>query len=108
MKPIELEVDEHPHSGEVNEQGDFVFYLYASNECGQEFEEAIETLIHLWPLQTEVSIKINVKLKDVYNDTYEMFNAGGKIQQVDTFRFEALRKDCQWIIDQINELEMNT
>ena len=108
MKPIELEVDEHPHSGEVNEQGDFVFYLYASNECEQEFEEAIETLIHLWDLKTEVSIKINIKLKDVYNDLHQMFNAGGKIQKEDTPRFEALRRDCQWIIDQINTLEMNT
>jgi hypothetical protein len=108
MKPIVIEVDERPQSGEVDKQGDFVFYLYASNECGQEFEEAIETLIHLWDLQTEVSIKINLRLKDVYNDLYEMFNAGGKIQQVDTPRFEALRKDCQWIIDRINELEMNT
>jgi hypothetical protein len=108
MKPIQIEVDEHPHSGEVDEQGEFVFYLYGSNECGQEFEEAIETLIHLWDLETEVCIKINVKLKDVYNDLYEMFNAGGKIQQKDTPPFEALRKDCQWIIDQINTLEMNT
>jgi hypothetical protein len=37
-----------------------------------------------------------------------MYNAQGKIQEEDTPLFEALRKDCQWIVDQINSLEMNT
>ena len=64
--------------------------------------------MRLWDLETDVALKIHIKLKDVYNDLYDMHNAQGKIQRKDTPLFEALRKDCQWIIDQINTLEMNT
>jgi hypothetical protein len=108
MKAIKLEIDESPQAGTIDENGDFKFYLYTSNQCDDEFEEALETLMRLWDLETDVALKINIKFKDVYKDLYEMHNARGKIQSEDTPLFEALRKDCQWIIDQINELEMNT
>jgi hypothetical protein len=62
----------------------------------------------LWDLETDVSLKVQIKLKDIYENLYDMYNAQGKIQEEDTPLFEALRKDCQWIVDQINSLEMNT
>jgi hypothetical protein len=108
MKPIQLEINECPQSGTIDAQGDFSFYVYASNQCDDEFEEAIETLRVIWELETDVSLKVNIKLKDVYEDLFAMHNAQGKINQEDTPLFEILRKDCQWIIDQINALEMNT
>ena len=108
MQTIKLEIDEHPQSGTIDKNGDFRFYLYTSNQCDDEFEEALETLMRIWDLETDVALKIHIKLKDVYNDLYNMHNAQGKIQRKDTPLFEALRKDCQWIIDQINTLEMNT
>jgi hypothetical protein len=37
-----------------------------------------------------------------------MHNAQGKIGKDEAPLFEALRKDCQWIIDQIDALEKNT
>ena len=44
MKPIQIEIHEFPQAGTVDVQGDFSFYVYASNQCDDEFEEAIETL----------------------------------------------------------------
>ena len=108
MKPLSLEIEEKVMTGTVDENGDFKFYFYASNECDGEFEKAMAVLLQIWELETEVTFRVHFRVKAIYDDLYEMFNAGGKIQQVDTPRFEALRKDCQWIIDQINELEMNT
>ena len=109
MKSIDVEIEEKVMTGTVDENGDFKFYLYASNECDGEFEKAVALLLKIWTLEeVEVTFRVHIRVKEIYNDLYEMFNAGGKIQQKDTPRFEALRKDCQWIIDQINELEMNT
>ena len=108
MKPIEFEIDEIPQTGTIDAEGNFKFYMYASNQSEEDFSEVIETLKVIWDLETDVSIKVHIKLKDVYEDLFDMYNAQGKIQKDDTPMFEALRKDCQWIIDQINALEMNT
>jgi len=108
MKAIKFEIKETPNAGTIDENGDFGFYLYTSNACDGEFEEAIESLILLWAMPTDISLKIHMKLKDVYMDLYEMYNESGKIGKKDEHRFESLKKDCQWIIDQINLLEKNT
>jgi hypothetical protein len=108
MKPIQFEVDEIPQSGTIDEDGNFKFYIYASNMIDVDFSEVIETLQTLWHLDTDISLKVQIKLKDVYENLFDMYNAQGKVQKDDTPLFEALRKDCQWIIDQINDLEMNT
>jgi hypothetical protein len=108
MKPIEFEIDERPQAGTIDQEGNFKFCVYGSNKCDDDFYEVIETLQKLWDLETDVSLKINIKLKDIYEDLFDMYNAQGKIEKEDTPLFESLRKDCQWIIDQINSLEMNT
>lgn len=108
MKPIQFEIDELPQSGEIDANGNFKFYIYTSNQCDGEFEEVLETLAKLQDLPTDVSLKINILLKEVYINLYDMYNAQGKIQKEDTPLFESLRKDCQWIIDEIDKLEMNT
>jgi hypothetical protein len=108
MKPIQFEIDEIPQSGTIDADGNFKFYIYASNYIEEDFSEVIETVKVLWDLETEVSFKVQIKLKDVYENLFDMYNAQGKVQKDDTPLFECLRKDCQWIIDQINALEMNT
>ena len=107
MKPIQFEIDEIPQTGTIDQDGNFKFYVYVSNSGDDDFSEAIETLQKLWDLETEVSLKVHIKLKDVYENLFDMYNAQGKIRKKDTPLFESLRKDCQWIIDQINTLEMN-
>jgi hypothetical protein len=108
MKPIQFEIDEIPQTGTIDQDGNFKFYVYGSNMGDDDFSEAIETLQKLWDLETDVSLKVNIKLKDVYENLFDMYNAQGKIEKEDTPLFESLRKDCQWIINQINALEMNT
>jgi hypothetical protein len=108
MKPIQFEIDEIPQSGTIDADGNFKFYIYASNYIDEDFSEVIATARVLWDLETEVSLKVQIKLKDVYENLFDMHNAQGKVQKDDTPLFESLRKDCQWIIDQINALEMNT
>jgi hypothetical protein len=107
MKPIQFEVDEIPQTGIVDEKGNFKFHIYCSNMCDNDYAEAIKTMPKIWDLDTDVSLKVNIKLKDIYEDLFDMHNVQGEIGKEDTPLFEALRKDCQWIIDQINALEMN-
>lgn len=108
MKPIQFEVDEMPQAGTVDAAGNFNFYIYMSNQCEDEIEEALETLAKLWDLPADVSLKINIRLKDVYNDLYNMHNAEGKIDEEDMHLFQGLKDNCQWIIDEINKLEVYT
>jgi len=107
MKPINFEIDEKPQTGTIDSEGNFKFYIYTSNSIEEDFSETIKTLQVLWDLETEVSLKVHIKLKDVYDDLFEMYNARGRIEKEDTPLFNALRKDCQWMIDQINALEMD-
>ena len=108
MKPIQFQVDEIPQTGELDEEGNFKFYIYCSNCCDDDYSETIGTLQKLWDLDTDVSLKVHIKLKDIYEDLFDMYNAQGKIEKDEAPLFEALRKDCQWIIDQIDALEKNT
>lgn len=105
MKPIQFEVDEIPQTGTIDKEGDFSFYIYCSNMSDDDYTDAIYTMQRLWDLETDVSLKVNIKLKDIYKDLFDMHNAGGKVLKEDVPLFEALRKDCQWIIDQIDSLE---
>ena len=108
MRPIQFEVDEMPQADTVDAEGNFKFYIYISNQCEDEIEETLETLAKLWDLPTDVSLKINIYLKDVYLDLYHMHNAQGKIDAEDMHLFQALKDNCQWIIDEINKLEVYT
>jgi hypothetical protein len=106
MKPIQFETDETPQSGAVDADGNFKFYVYMSNQCQGETEEALETLIKIWDLPADVSLKINMLFKDIYLNLYDMHNAQGKIFKEDMHLFQGLKDNCQWIIDEVNKLEV--
>jgi hypothetical protein len=108
MKLFEFEVEETPIEEFVNDQGEYVFGIYATNSCDQDLEQAIATVAALWRLDvitSEVTLTINVRLRSLYETLYDMHNAGGKIHKDSKPLFDALKKDCQWIVDQINSLE---
>ena len=107
MKPITIEIHETTQTNGVDENGDFSFYLYASNACDQEFEKAIDTLKLVWDAPMEVSLSINLSLKGVYRDVFEKYRKGtpNVVDAESVPVFAAIRKDCQWIIDQIDGLE---
>ena len=108
-KAIEFTVDETPTTESINEQGEYVFGIYASNVCDEELEQTIETMAELWKMdsiRSEVTLTINVRLRSLYESLYNMYNAGGKIDSDSKPLFDALSKDCQWIVDQITKLEV--
>ena len=109
MKDINIEINESTQTDGVNENGEFGFFVFASNCCDNDFEEAIETLALIWELPTEVSLTINLTLRGVYRDTIQMHHVpiyGDNIIEARSVPlFAAMRKDCQWIIDQIDALE---
>lgn len=109
MKPIAIEINETTQTNGVNENGEFGFYLFASNCCDREFEQAIETLALVWEAPIEVSLSINLTLRGVYRDTIFMRQVYGSDNVIEAYSapmFAAMRKDCQWIIDQIDALEL--
>ena len=109
MKPIEFLVEETPTTEEVNDKGEYVFGIYASDACDEELEETISTIAELWKTESitsEITLTINVRLRGVYENLYDMYNAQGKIDPEDKHLFDALRNDCQWIVDQINSLKV--
>ena len=107
MKAIELEIDELPQSGRVDANGEFTFYLFTSNYCDGEFEEAMETLISIWALEAEVSLSVNMKTRSLFTELYEMHcQHDGTVDLDDMKLFNALRNDCQWIIDRVDALKV--
>jgi len=107
-KAIEFEIDESPIEEKVNAEGEYVFTIYTSTGCDDSFTEAMDSITKLWDmnLPMEVCLHINVRLRSVYENAYEMHNAGNKIDKEDWHLFEAMRNDAQWIVDQINSLKM--
>jgi hypothetical protein len=106
MKPIALEVSPTTLTNGVDKNGDFSFYVYTTNLCDDEIEKAIDTLKLIWEAPIEVSLSINLTLKGVYRDVHEMYRSrDGTVHPEDAHHFAAVRKDCQWIIDQIDAME---
>lgn len=111
MKSIEFIVDETPTTESINEKGEYVFGIYACNSCDAELEQTIETMAELWKMDSiraEVTLTINVRLRSLYENLYDMYNAQGKIDADCKPLFDALSKDCQWIVDQIAKLKVRT
>ena len=109
MKPIQFQVDETPISEHINDKGEFVFGIYTSNNINDEFEKSIEQMVSLWKnedLDCEISMTINIVVRDIYRNLFDMYsNVLNKIDAEDAHLFDALKNDCQWIVDQINALE---
>ena len=109
LKNIRFEIEEIPTSIKINEQGEYVFGIFTSNSCDDEFENSIRLMAELWEakyLEQEVSMMINVRLRCLFEVLYDLYNSMEKINAEDMHLFDALKTDCQWIVDQINKLEV--
>ena len=105
---IDFEVAVEPTSEHINDDGEYVFGIYATNSCSDEIEQAIKKTAELWEAQyldVEVNLTINVRVRSLYEYIHGLYTAGGKIDADSTPLFEALKNDCQWIVNQINALE---
>lgn len=107
MKAIEFEIDEEVHNGEVTPDGQFQFYMYTSNMCDGEMEEVMPVLAKVWDFESEVSLKVNMKARDLFIGMFDMYGFRGEcITEEDKPMFDALRNDCQWMIEQIDKLKV--
>ena len=107
---INFEVDESPNGETVNQNGEYVFSIHTSNELDGSLEQTIQAMVELWEmkyLEAYVSLNINVRARSIYEGLIEMHGyTDGSIRTSSLHLFDALKKDCQWIIDQINALEV--
>jgi len=106
--PIEFELNEDPTDERINDDGEYIFSVYTSDACQDEFQAAISAIAEMWKHENlgEITFRINIRLRSLYETIYDYRNTGGKIDAEEKPLFDALKKDCQWIIDQINSLEM--
>jgi len=118
MKSISFEIDECPMSGKVNLEGHFTFNIYATNECIEEnIEKHILAVADLWnsealrEIDTEVMLTINMKLRDLFTELVGHYGYhGDNFKTIDAEAVpivNALRQDCQWILDQIAQLKFD-
>ena len=105
---VYVEVDWYSSSEKVAEDGEFTFGIYMTNaNCGLEaqLEEAVLAWVESIDEEKDINLTIRLRLRDVYKQLYEMhcFN-DGSVDEEAVPLFDALRKDCEWIIKQIDEL----
>ena len=118
MKPISFEIDECPMGRKITSEGHFAFYIYATNECiGENLENHILTVADLWNSEalrktdTEVLLTISMKLRDLFTELvgyYGYHDDNFKTVDAEAVPIvNALRQDCQWILDQIAQLKFD-
>jgi hypothetical protein len=107
MKAIEFVIYENVHDGEVARDGQFQFSLYTSNMCDGEMEEVMPVLVKLWDFESEVTLKVNMKARDLLMGLLDLHvDRNGCISEEDKPMFDALRNDCQWMIEHIDKLKV--
>lgn len=110
MNPsINFTVEETTQGEYVNDQGEFFFSIYTSNYCDQELERTLITMAKLWDMEdldSEVTLNINIRMRTIYESLVDIHATHRKLDAESKPLFDALRNDCQWIIDQIDTLKM--
>jgi hypothetical protein len=110
MKPISFEINECPMSGKVTPEGHFTFYVYASNYTEGEFEDVIPVLAEMWNSEligeADVNLMLHMKLRDLFTEAVGYYGDRNNVIEAEAMPvFNALRQDCQWILDQIAQLK---
>ena len=109
MKYEYIEVKGSPSCEEVAEDGEFTFGIYLTHcSCEDGLEEAVLKWAYMRPEDEEdVNLTIRLRLRDVFKELHSChcFH-GGCIAEDSMPLFNALRKDCEWVIKQIDELKI--
>lgn len=107
---INFEVEQSANGETVNQNGEYVFNIHTSNELDGSFERTIQAMVELWQMQhleAYVSLNINVRVRSIYEGLIEMHRrSNDSIGFSSLPLFSALKNECQWIIKQINALEI--
>jgi len=105
IEPPYVEVNWHPSSEKVTEDGEFTFGVYMTNGCvGSELEQAVLVWSDSIDEEEDINLTIRLRLRDVYKELYGSYSYEGGIDEESRPLFDAMRKDCEWIIKQIDEL----
>lgn len=107
IEPPYVEIEWHPSSEEVAANGEFTFGVYMTNYSADfALERAILKWVESIDEDEDINLTIRLRLRDVYKELYEMncFN-DGTVDEESSPLFDALRKDCEWIIKQIKGLK---
>ena len=107
-----VEVKGSPSCEKVAEDGEFTFGIYLTNCCCEdELEEAV--LKWAWTDWTDsdeeedINLTIRLRLRDVFKELYSCHSFNDGCTDEDSMPlFNALRKDCEWVIKQIDELKI--
>ena len=101
------EINWYSSSEKVAEDGGFTFGVYMSNNC---IDFALEQTVLGWvdsiDSEEDVNLTIRLRLRDIFNELYGVNrNGDGSVDEECVPLFDALRKDCEWIIKQIENLK---
>ena len=109
MPQIDFQVDILPNHENVNEEGELVFSIHVTNACpDDDLEKSITNMVKLWEIEDfepEVTMNINVRVRSIYENMLDYVGPDGVIDPKGREKFTALKKDCQWIINQIKDRE---
>jgi hypothetical protein len=108
VEPPYVEIDWHSSSEKVAEDGGFTFGVYLSNNC---IDFALEQAVLDWACsiddEKDINLTIRLRLRDVFSELYDInCNGDGSVDEEGVPLFDALRKDCEWIIKQVDELKI--
>jgi len=102
-----LQCQDEPMDSGVDKNGNFMFYVFTSDSDESEFSESISLLLPHWGEGKDCSVTVHMKLRSVYENLLAMHISNGEyIDHDSAYLFESLRKDCQWIVDKINALDI--
>jgi hypothetical protein len=107
MSEIQIKARENNFYGlKADRNGEFVFELLASNDCEGDLEDAIYSLTQTWNLDVRVTLSVSMRVRDILKNLTEDYLYGdGRIGEQELPMFDALRNDCQYIVEQIDALK---
>jgi len=100
----------NPSSKKVGDEHEI--HVYATNQCDDDLSSLIDVLTRseAWLEKTDdVNLTIKVNLKEVFLDLYDShkIHQTGCVSFDDFEELESLRKNCQWIVEQINQIKVS-
>ena len=109
IKPVVFEVTEVPSYESISKGGDYVFSITASSLMETDMENAIQAVSKLWDMEklpAEILLKIDVRLKAVFESLCDCIERDGSIAPNKKPLFAAMKADCQWMLDCLNDLDI--
>ena len=109
MRLTKTEVEANLAISKVTANGEFKPGVYLSNYCADfGLEQAVLEWADLIDEEEDTNLTITFLVRDIFKETYESNRYdNGNVGEDDMYLFNALRKDCEWIIKQIDELRVD-